>query len=80
MTFEQRKAAKPDPASVPHECPLPRWRWLPFLVWPRWSEGATWVCEWCDEGGPILGCGQRWVWSTECGMFGCFVSWSRVKP
>jgi hypothetical protein len=33
------------PKSETHRCHRPAWRWLPFIVYPRWFEGARWQCH-----------------------------------
>lgn len=57
-----------------HKCSVPHWRWLPWLVVPRWRDGAQWQCgRWGDprpgwaQGRAhvpyewIDGCGKTWI-------------------
>lgn len=41
-TFIRREAPKA------HKHTMPTWRWLPWLVVPRWKDGALWRCE-CNK-------------------------------
>lgn len=58
---------------VPHQCRPPRWRWLPWLIVPRWRDGAQWRCGnpapegWIVSPEPhwMNGCGQVWTWESR---------------
>lgn len=66
--------------EVRHTCLVPGWRWLPWLIVPRWRDGARWQCgrwddpppsylrEYSNVGVPqqwVGGCGTTWIFKSE---------------
>lgn len=90
MAFERRKHT---PGSLPHECPLPRLRYV--LFWPRWREGARWRCgTWRADTisgnrkhqvvtvghGYSGGCGALWEFQREEGTYDPYLKWEQIEP
>lgn len=86
MGFE-RRTARPEPDG--HVCPLPKHRWLPWLIIPSWSIGAEWRCgdpvgrlrpDWVETTiGYNDGCGALWRYE-DTGLMDSYMEWVQIEP